>query len=298
MEAHGLCDSPIEPPTQGGGLRPFPWGLTAAVATCCGALTANHLRWREESLLLLGLVLLLTVLAWGSLWSLGTGTRWFHPLAEGWPPSQPMGIPTLPYTLPGSPGGRVGRWLSRLVAWWQEAFWPAAGTAFVGLLTAAALAALLSLLLPDRLCPLNAALVALIGLGISQRRRDRDPVAGEALLRVGLGWLAGHTAFTRPGWPVISLALAFTVAMVGALRASRGEAGGLWLLNGALAAILLLLVALQHPLAAGGVGLFLFGQVALQPSLRTGEEALRLGFGRRAWPWLMAAMLTAALAVA
>ncbi len=275
----------------------FPWGLMAAGATCCGALAANHLRWRGESLVAGGLTLLLTVLAWGSLWTLGTGTCWFPSQVGGRLPAHPVSLPTLPYTLPGSPGGRFFRRVEALVTWWRGAFWPAAGAAFVGLWTAVALTILLSLFLPGLWSPLHAALVALIGLGIVQRQQGRDPLAGRSLVQVGLSWLAGHTVFSRPGLPSVGLALAFTVAAAGSLWASRGLAGGLWLLNGALGAVIVLLVALQQPLAAGIVGLFLFGQVALQPSLKGGDGAVRVGFSRRAWPWLMAAMLTAALAV-
>ncbi len=276
----------------------FPWGVTAAGATCCGALAANRLHWQGEDLLVLGLVLLLTVLAWGSLWNVGTGTLWFHSLARGRLPAHPVSLPALPYTLPGSPGGRLLRGLEGLVAWWRGAFWPAAGAAFAGLLTAAALTVLLSLLLPGWLRPLYAALVALVGLGIVQRQRGRDLLAGQSLLHVGLSWLAGHAAFARPGLASVSLALAFTVAVVGVLQVAQGLAGGFWLLNGAIGAVMVMLVALEHPLAAGVVGLILFGQVALQLSLRVGDGVARVGFGRRTWPWLMAAMLTAALAVA
>lgn len=290
-----MAEHTVEP---GNGPAAFPWGLMAAGATCCGALAANHLHWQGESLVALGLALLLTVLAWGSLWSLGVGTRWFQPLTRGRPPARPVSLPVLPYTLPGSPGGRFSRGLEALVTWWRGAFWPAAGAAFVGLWTAAALTVLLSLLLPGFLSPLHAALVALVGLGIVQRQQGQDPLVGRSLLQVGLSWLAGHAVFARPGLPSVGLALAFTVAVAGVLWASQGLVGGLWLLNGALGAVVVLLVALQQPLAAGAVGLFLFGQAALQPSRRTGDEVVRAGFGRRAWPWLMAAMLTAALAVA
>jgi hypothetical protein len=62
------------------------------------------------------------------------------------------------------------------------------------------------------------------------------------------------------------------------------------------------LLVLKQPLAAGVSGLLLFGQVAMQPSLRygavpaTGERPYAF-VSRRTWPWLMAAMLLAALAL-
>jgi hypothetical protein len=52
---------------------------------------------------------------------------------------------------------------------------------------------------------------------------------------------------------------------------------------------------LKQPLAAGAVGLLLFGQVAMQPLLRLGADPARIF--HRAWPWLMAAMLASALAI-
>jgi hypothetical protein len=91
------------------------------------------------------------------------------------------------------------------------------------------------------------------------------------------------------------LALGFTVAAWGVLRVSQGLKVGLWLLNGGLAIVVIALLLLKQPLAVGVVGLLLFGQMALQPSLRFGGEPARVV--RRIWPWVMAAMLVAALAI-
>lgn len=281
--------------------RPF-WGVMGLWAVLCGTLASNRLQWAGEELLSLALVLLLADLGWGSLWDLSAGTDWFRLMAGGWSPARP-GEPVvhpalwtaLPYTQPDAPGGRLARGLNRLVGWWRETFWPAAGPALLGTLAAAALTVVLSLLLPSRLRSLNAMLVALLGLGLVQRCRGRDALAGEAMVLVGLCWLAGHVVLVDVEWPSLVLALSFTLAVWGGLRVARGLRGGLWLLNGGQAAGVALLAGLKQPLAAGTVGLLLLGQVALQPSLRHGREPARVFY--RTWPWLMAAMLVAAVAL-
>lgn len=279
---------------QGRLRRPF-WGLAGPWAVLCGALAAEGLAWGGEALLTLMLVLLLTELAWGSLWESAAGTDWFGTLVQDWPAEGAPILPRLPYTQPGSPGGRLVARLEGLAGWWRGVFWPEAGPALLGLLAAAILAVALALLLPASLRPLHAAVVALAGLGLAWRRHGRDALAGAALVQVGLGWLAGHLAFAGLDWPSLLMALCFAVAVWGGLRLARGLAGGLSLLNAGQAAAAGLLVVQKQPLAAGAVGLLLLGQVALQPGLYQGDDAGRLF--RRTWPWLLAAMLLAALAL-
>jgi hypothetical protein len=164
------------------------------------------------------------------------------------------------------------------------------------------LSAVLTLLLPDRLRPIYAALLALVGLGLVLRRRGKDPLAAQALVRVGLSWLAGHAVFADLEPASMILALSFALAAWGDLRVAAGLPRGLWLLNAGQTVAIVVLLVLKQPLAAGVAGLLLFGQVALQPSLRYGAEPStgKLPYtlvSRRTWPWLMAAMLLAALAV-
>jgi len=279
---------------QGRLARPF-WGVMGLWACLGGALASNQLRWDGESLLLLALALLLADLAWGSLWDLAVGTDWFRPMIEGWPPARLASLPALPYTQPESPGGRVFRGLNRLAGWWHEAFWPAAGPALLGVLAAAGVTVILALILPGRLRPLYAALVALIGLGVIWQRRGRVFLAGGALAQVGLCWLAGHMVFAEVSGPSLMLAIAFSVAVWGGMRVDQRQSGGLWLLNGGQVAGVALLAALKQPLAAGAVGLLLAGQVVFQPLLRLGADPARIF--RRTWPWLMVAMLVAALSL-
>jgi hypothetical protein len=293
---------------QGRLARPF-WGVMGIWAVLCGALASNRLRWDGRDLLTLALVLLLADLAWGSLWDLVVGNDWRRLLAETCSAARPTSsssegesrqfwknsrLAALPYTQPGSPGGRLSRRLSGLVGWWCAAFWPAAGPVVLGSLVAVALAVVLTCLLPDRVRPLNAALAVIIGLGLVQRWWGRSSLAGQALAQVGLSWLAGHAAFAGLSLPSMIMALCFAVAAWGVLRAAEALPGGLWLLDGGQAIGVALLAMLRQPLAAGAMGLLLFGQVALQPSLGSGVEPARVM--QRTWPWLMAAMLVAALA--
>jgi hypothetical protein len=284
---------------QGRLARPFwgPMGVMGVMgvwAVFCGALASNHPGWEGDSLLALAMVVLLADLGWGSFFDLATGTDWFRPSVGGPSSSLPPGRSALPYTQPDSPGGRLFRWGSQARRWWRDQFWPSAGPALLGLLAAAILIVVLALLLPPRLYPLNAVLVALTGVGVLLRRRGAF-LAGQAAVLVGLSWLAGHMVFAGANASSLVLALGFTLAAWGVLRVSQGLKAGLWLLNGGLAVAAIALVLFKQPLAAGVVGLLLFGQLALQPSLRFGGDPARVV--RRIWPWVMAAMLVAALAI-
>jgi hypothetical protein len=276
--------------------QPF-LGWLGGWAAFCGALASNRLHWTGTSLLTLVLVLLLVELAWGSLWDVAVSTDWFRPVTNGRPPARPAMPRTLPYTQPGSPGGRLARRLGRLVGWWKDVFWPSTGPAVLGILAAGILTGVLALLLPDRLAPLYPALLALAGLGVLQRRRARDPLAAQALTRVGLSWLAGHAAFGELGSASLGLALCFSLAAWGDLRVGAGLSRGFWLLNGGQMFGVAVLLFLRQPVAAGIAGLLLFGQIAMQPSLYYGDSSARAAIARWTWPWLMAAMLVAAWAL-
>jgi hypothetical protein len=260
-------------------------------------LASNRLRWEGGDLLALIMVVLLAELGWGNLWHLAAGTDWFRPLAEDWFQARPASLPSLPYTQPRSPAGWLWRDLNRGVGWWRESFWPQAGPAVVGLAASAILTLVLSVLLPGRLRPLNAAMVALVGLGVALRRRGRNPLLGRASVQVGLSWLAGHAALAEIQAPSLVLALAYVMASWGLLRIGEGRRGGSWLLNGGQVAGVALLAALKQPLAAGAVGMLLFGQVVMQPLLHFEPDVDRGAVSRRMWPWLMAAMLVAAVAI-
>ena len=294
---------------QGRLARPF-WGMMGIWAALCGAVASNKLHWAASDLLTVVLVLLLVDLAWGSLWDQVVGIDWRRLRAGRHQPAQPVlfaAYPVrrlgLPYTQPRSPGGRIFGGLGRFGHRWRNNFWPEAGPAVLGSLAAVVLAAVVSLLLPERLRVLSAALVALAGLGVIQRWRGRAPLAAQATVLVGLSWLAGNAAFAGVSRPSLILAFAFTLSAWGMLRATEGQRYGLWLLNGGLVVAVALVAAQKQPLAAGVMGLLFFGQIALQPALRPiGGPALHRDAdpGRivhRAWPWLLAAMVVAAWAM-
>jgi hypothetical protein len=163
------------------------------------------------------------------------------------------------------------------------------------MLVAAVLAAILVVILPHRLYPLNAVLVALVGLGVAQRWRKRTLAVGHALAQIGLGWLAGHAALGDASLVSVAMALSFVLAAAGAMRAGAGLVGGMRLLNGGLVLVVVLLAVLRQPVAAGVVGLLFFSQLAVQLFPSFGDEPVRLT--RRVWPWLLLSMLVAALAI-
>ena len=141
---------------------------------------------------------------------------------------------------------------------------------------------------------MNLVLVAIVALGMAQRYRGLFPLAAVALLYAGLPWLAGFLAVARFRWHALLLALLFSLAVWGVLRVARGMVGGPWLL-GAQAGVAVLLVILGQPLPAGGIMILAFGQFLSSLTLRFGGEPAAVA--RRTWPWLLAAMLLAALAI-
>ena len=274
-------------------IQPF-WTFVGGWSVLCGVLASNQLRWNGELLLALAIAFLLVTLAWAGLWNLATGNDWVHVLSESRSTSRAV-LPVLPFTHPHSPAGRLGRGLTVLVGWWRETFWPAAGSIAVGCLVAALLAVVLSLLLPPSLRWLNVAVAGLVALGIAQRHRGHTSLAGQSLLFVGFAWMAGYLAFARFHWPSAALALLFSLAAWGVLRVAQGRTGWPWLLHGGHVIVAVLLLTLKQPLAAGGVGILLLGQVISHLTLRFGEDPRRVA--QRTWPWLAAAMLVAAWAI-
>ncbi len=272
-------------------------GIVGLWAALCGVVAA--VRWPPQpaDLVTLLFIVILVALGWGTVWHLATTTDWFGVLANSRPFSQAASRRGLPYTQPGSPAGRLGRRLGLFTTWWREAFWPGLGSPAMGLLVAAALVGASLLILPVRLGPLHLAFAALVGLAIVRQRRGKGSPGAEALARVGLGWLAGYLAFAEAQWLSLAMALCFALCAWGALRIGGGQTAGragLWLLNGGLVLGLAVMIAAKQPLAAGGLGLALFGQVALQlPSSQSDPR----GMVRHTWPWLMVAMAVAAVAI-
>jgi hypothetical protein len=157
------------------------------------------------------------------------------------------------------------------------------------------LATVLSLLLPLPVRWLNLALAAVIALGVVRRHRGHTPLAAQALLYTGLPWLAGFLALATFRWHALLLALLFALAVWGVLREAWGVASGPWLLHGAQVGVAVLLIILGRPLYAGGIMALALGQILSSLTRRFGGEPAAVA--HRIWPWLLAAMLVAALAI-
>ncbi len=273
-------------------------GIVGLWAVLCGVLAAGRWPLRAADLVTLLFVVILVTLGWGTVWHLVTTADWFGAWADRRLYSETASWRGLPYTQSGSPAGRLGRWLGVFTGWWRETFWPRLGQSAMGLLVAAALIGASVLILPARLGPLHVAFAALVGLAIVRLRRGNRSPGGEAAARIGLGWLAGYLAFGEMQWPSPALALCFTLSAWGALQVGGAQAvgrAGLWLLNGGQVLGLAVMIIVKQPLATGGLGLALFGQVALQLEvLQRGDPE---GMIRHTWPWLMAAMAVAAAAI-
>jgi hypothetical protein len=124
----------------------------------------------------------------------------------------------------------------------------------------------------------------------------------QAVVDIGLPWLAGHALFEHPSLASTLVALAFTFSYAGGLRLALGRSGLMRWNIGQIFAVIVLIV-LREPQAAAVVGLVFFSQAILQPGLFDGETdglmpdaAMR--FYRVAQPWLMTAMFAAAWGIA
>jgi hypothetical protein len=236
---------------------------------------------------------------WGGLWSALAATDWATQLQQWkrWYRGQPVRF--LPYTSSNGSAGRLAHTLGNLRCWWKEASGPILGPtlAAVGLLLP--LAVIISGLLGTRPLVVTLAAIALLQFIFTWTNGDARAVPGpQAVFDIALPWIAGQVLFGPLTLPSTILALAFTLSYFGGLRLSQtGDGLGRWNLGQVV--VIAVLVASRQPLAAGIVGLLLFGQAAFQPGLFDAEteeidpdKAVR--FVRFAQYWLMAGMLAAA----
>jgi len=262
--------------------------LSPAWAALCGAVASGRLALSGQAALTMLLTLLLADAAWGFLWKLAAEREW---PADNCPSRAEIRLAAPPYTVPGSPSQRAFQRLGEFLAWWRESFWPRHGSA---LLVALPLTAALAAILGRRMVILTSAALAIVALAFLLRRRGAPPLALQAILGMGLAWLAGHVAFGPLGWPSLSLAALYTGTYRACLALAEGKRP-LILLNGSQGAVVALLIALREPMAAGLVGLSLLPQMLLQPYLRRG--GMEAWYLRRTQVFLMAGMMAAALAI-
>lgn len=287
-------------PVSGGLIRlqtrltgPTVW-LAPAWAVLCGIIASGGFGWRGADWLRLALVILLVDGGWGTLWSALGNTDWATPLRRwrNWRFGDP--IPAPPYTLPGTPGDVASHWLGQLRAWGRNVLWPTCGPALTAIAVALPVTAILATLLGTELLLLSGAALAVMQLGVAWNGGKGVVAPGwDAIVTITLSWLAGHLAFGLPSIPSALLALAFTMAWGGGWQAESAwgraaNVGGQFL-------VMAFLVALHRPLAAGVQALLLVPQAALLAWLGRGPSVS--WYVRYARPWLMAAMLVAALAL-
>ncbi len=261
-------------------------------ATLCGVAASNAFRWQSGDWLHLALLPLLVDAGWGTLWTAMVSTHWALPIHRwrNWHKNRAMNI--LPYTLSGTPGDRIGRWLGRLWAWWQEALWPTCGSAIGAILVALPVTAVLGTLLGPELLLLSGAALALMQLGVIwESGRGGVPPGWDALIAVALPWLAGHATFGVITLPSAGLATLFALAWGSGWGTTSGRARTVVVASQLASAACL--VVLHRPLAAGALFLLLLPQMALLPWIRLDLPTNR--FVRYTRPWLMVAMAVAAL---
>jgi hypothetical protein len=220
-------------------------------------------------------------------------------------PSLPKSRPRplrLPYTAPQSP-------LSRLARRWRNA--ALSPPARLTLLLVPVLALILSIIAGWQMTLLSLAAAALSLIEWRVARRRNVHYALQAGTLVGLGWLAGHTAFAPLTWTSLTLACCYAIAYQGALymespHAFTAETPSLerhvlpWalaLLYGGQGAALFLLVGLGRPLGATLAGLLLAPQWLLLAQLAPGAQDTWARYIRRAMPSVCVAMLVAAWTV-
>lgn len=272
---------------------PITW-LGPTWAVLCGVVASAAFTWQMDSWIRLALLLLLVDAGWGSLWAALGASNWAAPLRSWrrWSKNKPTAA--LPYTRPDAPGGRLRRFLGRLRAWSGEVLWPRCGPALLTILAALPVTALLAALLGLDLLLLTAAALAVMQLGALSKRDDTPvPPGWDAIVAVALPWLAGHVAFGPPTLRSAGFATLFALAWGQAWSIASRWGRVLTITSQLLTAGIL--IALRRPFAAGALLLILVPQSGLLPW--AGPRRQPNWYVRHARPWMMAAMMIAALAV-
>ncbi len=270
--------------------------LGSAWAALCGAVASGQMGLEAQSLLLLLLVLFLVDPVLGGVSGLVFGTDWFAPFAAGHLSRGEIPSKSLPYTSPGSPGYRASRWLAGVLAWWRKDFRPHVGTEFLSLILTLAVAIMLASLLGRLVTLLTLVTLVLMAVVLfSSRRRGAISFSLRAILELGLPWLIGHLAFGSLNWESVAFALAYTVAYYARFVLLDGRRrAATRLLNSSQVAAVALLIVVKEPILAGIAGLLLPPQLLLQSFLWRDEA--EWWYLQRSQPWLIAGMLTVALA--
>jgi hypothetical protein len=261
-----------------------PWRLSGGWLLLAGLLAAaGQEAWRRPWLPVL-LALALTEVVWGALW-------WQLVPAHTWPLHRARRRPPLPYIQPTSPAGQILGWTEPGAA---------AAVAKAGM-PLAALAVLLALPIGDLALLLTALILLAVLLAMTARRAGLSGLTGwlQALVQVALPFALGVSLAGR--WPpapqgafLLVLGLGYTL-LARSLFPSVGQAPAgrmdhLLIAAGGFAAILVVLLAVRLPLAAGLVGLLAVAPLLVLARM-DGSQA------RAAQPWLLATVLFSSAAV-
>ena len=272
---------------------PLSW-LAPMCFYVCGVATSAAWTWTGSSLLCLCLGLLLVGPLLGTGWA---ASRQIQSYAN--PAEHPLGdagqkpLPALPYTLAGSAGHRLARWLGAVSAWWEQAkprlgkpvLWLVVSTIFS--LTVAAELGQQTLIL---------AAVAVIAAYVSAQSRWRwvYSLIVTISLPLSCAWLLGHSTYAALRPASAFVAASFALAFYGCSFVDR-TGKGLWRQVVPQAAVVVSLLVARQPAAAAVVALLGSSQLLLVPLLKT--PAGRAQYFRTVQPQLAASMLLTALAV-
>ncbi len=263
-------------------------------AAVCGVIASGRFTWSARGLLLAGLAIFLVDGVWATLWSAAIETNWAA-IAARWNASPPPLRPrALLHMRTGAPSDRATRWLSQLTHWWQTELQPVAGSTVSSIVVCLALGLVLAAILGGQMLMLSAAALALIQIGLVINRAAGQPLPViQAILEVGLAWLAGHAAFAPINIISTLMAAVFAITYAGGLQLVEQQ-GGLkrWRWS-QLAAAAIVLIA-RHPLPALMLFLTTFAQLLIEPGLKERSGAW---FVRSSQVWLMAAMLITAFTI-
>lgn len=267
-------------------------------AALCGVMASNGFVWEQSQYLRLALVLLLVDAGWGTLWAALAGTNWALPL-ESWQRwDRNRTTARLPYTLPGSIGDRISRWLGKVFTWWESVLWPTSGPAVQAMLVGLPVTALVGALLGPELLLVSVAVLSAMQLAVIWERGHSTVSPGwDGFIAIAFPWFAGHLAFGKITLPSVGFALLAALAWGAAWKAR--SSGGRILLVASHALVAGGLIVHRRPLAGAFLLLILVPQMALLPWLDrgpAGERAFTIDrFVRYTRPWLMGAMVVAAL---
>jgi hypothetical protein len=265
-----------------------PWRISPAWSVVAGALAGGTAYFEPSALLRLFAMVLLTELAWGSLWRLsakGASRR-----VAG------SGKVVLPYAMPGAPIAKLN---DALIERTEDG---AIRSGWYDLALGLVLSGALSLLLGQ-----IALVLSLLAVGISLAawflsRRGGAAALPLAILAVGLPWLLGASAGSRVpaellelGPWIYILTVVYTVLQWGVLRAetSNGRTGLLWFGQA---------LALGAAVGMGAPWLtVLLAALLLVPMLRVmgslGSNVTLHARLRYSAPWWWAAMMLSAFAL-